>query len=303
MAQCEFILGDRDGDDARYESARQLLRKAQMLDPRWGEVYYLWGVVGAHTERYGDAKVGFEEALKRGCRIKDSKVNLAQALFFYGVQQAKASYPHDQVILTFSQAVDRLESIKDDLEYAEEMRATCRELWIKALTNLAAMRQRAHDLPEAEAILKRLVRLEATNYLHYFNLGLIYGGSKRNEEAMEHYQKSLDLNPDKTWVDPLLYMGFIRSQQGKAEEAEKLLERYLEVMPDSWDGHYYLADHYSRTANLEGAVIEFHRCVVLDRSKYTAMYKLAQVLRRLKRAREADKWLALYRTLEAEANK
>ncbi|MHC4472542.1 MAG: tetratricopeptide repeat protein [Planctomycetota bacterium] len=300
MAQCEFILGQREGDAKRFENARRLLREAQMLDPRWGEIYFLWGVIGAHTGRYGDAKVGFEQSLKRTWRIKECKVNLAQALFFYGVEQAKANVPHTDVIRTFQEAVDRLETVKDDLEYPADMRAACRGLWIKALTNLAAMRQRANDLPEAEKVLGRLIRIEPTNYLHHYNLGLVHGASKRFEEAMRHYEKALELNPDETWLEPLKFMGYIHSQQDRPELAEKLLTRYLAGHPESWDAHYYLAEHYSRSGKLEESVRSYLRCIEIDRAKYTAMYRLAQVLRRVKRPDEADKWLDLYRTLEAE---
>lgn len=300
MAQCEFILGERERDSERFENARRLLREAQMLDPRRGEIYFLWGVIGAHTGRYGDAKVGFEQSLKRTWRIKECKLNLARALFFYGVEQAKANLPHVDVIRTFQEAVDRLETIKDELEYGPEMRAACRELWIKALTNLAAMRQRANDLPEAEKVLGRLVRIDPTNYLHHHNLGLVYGRSKRFEEAMQHYEKALELNPDKSWLEPLMFMGYIHSQQDRPELAEKLLTRYLAGHPDSWDAHFYLANHYSRSGKLEESVRAFLRCIELDRQRYTAMYKVAHVLRRVKRPREADKWLDLYRTLEAE---
>ena len=59
-------------------------------------------------------------------------------LFFWGKQQFEQDHPAQDVVRTFQEAVDRLESIKDDLELSEEIQQTCRDLWIQSMKYLAA---------------------------------------------------------------------------------------------------------------------------------------------------------------------
>ncbi len=301
MAQCEFDLGFRTRDEKRIERARELLKQAERMDPRFGGTYFLWGIIGIRTGKYSDAVLGFQLSLKRGYKVKDSRANLAQALFFYGVELAKdEDRAADPIIRVFELARDHLEVLKDDLRFNPEMRANFRDLWLKSITNLAAMRQRANDLPQAERLLKQLMKLEPKNYLHPYNLGLVYGSSRQWDQALEYYRKALELCRDPDWLDPYPLMAYIYSMRGEPELAEKYFQTYLAKHPDDWRSRFQLADHYLRNDKLDLAIRGFERCLELSWEKILPIYKLNLAYRKAGKTEIADRWLSLFQQLDAE---
>jgi tetratricopeptide (TPR) repeat protein len=59
-------------------------------------------------------------------------------------------------------------------------------------------------------------------------------------EAEQAFRKSIDLSGGQ-YAHPLLALGAILDEQEKFAEAESVIHKGLDLAPESWAGHYYLA--------------------------------------------------------------
>jgi tetratricopeptide (TPR) repeat protein len=62
----------------------------------------------------------------------------------------------------------------------------------------------------------------------------------RVTEAEQAFRKSIDLSGGQ-YAHPLLALGAILDEQEKFPEAESVTRKGLDLAPESWRGHYYLA--------------------------------------------------------------
>ena len=306
MAVCEFNIGVAEDNPERIQSARQHLDAAIELDPRWGEPFFFLGVLSFQQKDYRAAIFGWENSLQRGYRVKDSHANRAQALFFWGVALVGDPFQAlDPVIDVFGRAVDAFEFLKDDLRFPVEERQRFHRFWIDSMINLSSVYLLSQSMPEAEGMLRRLISLEPTRYLHHYNLGLVLGRSEGGwKGALAEYQKSLELNENKSWIEPYPLIGYILSQLSQREpdavkkaekeaEAEGWFLRYLDKYPNSVDPLMRLGEHYELTRDYDKAIAAYRRGVEVDPLKFNLMNKLGLVLNRTGKQEEGERWVKL----------
>jgi tetratricopeptide (TPR) repeat protein len=298
MAHCEFQLYRQRGDRGRLVAAMDRVKESLERDPRPGEAWFLGGAIAAELEDYAVAVRCFDGALERGFRPRDCRVNLAQCLHFWGARlAADPSADAEAATRIVMGATDQLAALKDDLRLDEKLRAHLARLWRHALTNLVALHQRTEHLKEAEAVLRRLCRIEPLNYLHHYNLGLLLGGADRLDEALVEYRKALELCEDEEWIEPYPMMGWILSVKGENEAAEKLFAEYLARFPESWEAWYRLGGHQARRGRFDEAVASYTKCLELDPRAISTMEEMAETLSKAGREADAAKWKALYEAL------
>lgn len=322
MATCEYNLGVKTANPDSPARAMALVRESFELDPDWGEPYFFWGVMNFTGGDYEAAVWGFQNALVRAFNPKDSRVNLAFSLFKFGVELSGTDRAPDDLAIgihVFNDAVDRFAALKDDLRFAKDREKFTR-YWINSLVNLVALLQRVERYEDAKRILTGLIRLEPTNYLHHFNLGLVLGGTHKNlDRALVEYRKAMDLSPDTGWIEPYPMIGYILSNRAKnqvqEQEAESYFTRYLEKHPNAVTAHTSAGDHYRNTANRNWVkederrawlrnrgIDSYLRCLEISPGLLPVMLKLSELLPLVDRKAEAKRWKELYKELKGAEN-
>jgi len=110
---------------------------------------------------------------------------------------------------------------------------------VQAMFYLADSDVQMNRLDEAEALLEKLDRANASSYQQHLDLGIVYAGQGKNEAALVEYQKAVKLKPSEAsahWRLARLYRAMGRTQEAKAEfEKTKHMnkaedERLLKIM-------------------------------------------------------------------------
>jgi tetratricopeptide (TPR) repeat protein len=126
-------------------------------------------------------------------------------------------------------------------------------------------------MEEAEVCFRRNLKLFAKTY---FNLGLTLFKTKRYEEALVNFQRSLELEPEDPEYHNLL--GQTYEELGQSVEAEKTLRRAIEI-DENYALCYYdlgvvLAKHGGRN---QEALAVFERALKIDPDIAYAYYGIA----------------------------
>jgi tetratricopeptide (TPR) repeat protein len=181
---------------------------------------------------------------------------------------------------------------------------------VKADYNLALTHARMKKLPEAEAILRRLLASDPANAAllstlawayhlggkddealaqydavltlapetadAWYNSALILWKGGRNEEALRHFRRLLELAPE----DPqgLLGAGSLLLAAGELAGARDHLERYLAKKPDDAGARYALADCLEQQRSFSRALGEYDRIIAKDPAQAGAWFGRARLL-------------------------
>jgi len=98
----------------------------------------------------------------------------------------------------------------------------------------------------------------------------------RVSEAIEHYQRVLELEPDN--LSALINLGAAHRQTGALENAETSLRRAVEINPNHGGTHYNLGNTLKDMGRLEDAANSFRRAVQLDPELAAAHNNLGDAL-------------------------
>ena len=72
-------------------------------------------------------------------------------------------------------------------------------------------------------------------WMAHNNLGLLLADKGRTDEAMAHYQKALEINPD--YAEAHNNLGTLLAKMGRTDEAMVHFLKALEINPDYGDAH------------------------------------------------------------------
>ena len=81
------------------------------------------------------------------------------------------------------------------------------------------------DLAEAESFFLQAAETDSSNYLAYYNLGLLASDQEKLEKARTYLEKALSLREDDT--DILTALGTVHLKSGQDAEAENLFKKAL----------------------------------------------------------------------------
>ena len=91
----------------------------------------------------------------------------------------------------------------------------------------AALQKKDYDA--AEVILMKAVADNPQSYRAWFDLGFVYGATKRPSDAINAYRKSVAANPQ--IFESTLNLGILLARQGNTEEAVKYLKAATQLKP------------------------------------------------------------------------
>jgi tetratricopeptide (TPR) repeat protein len=102
------------------------------------------------------------------------------------------------------------------------------------------------------------------DFLSYFNLGYVLVELERYEEALEAFQRCLQLEPDDSATH--YEIGFIHFSQGEFRAALDHLQRPLHSYPEDWEVHNLLGKCYLGLRRYDEALAGFGHALMLART-------------------------------------
>ncbi len=150
-------------------------------------------------------------------------------------------------------------SMLGELDFARGDEAAAIEEWKAALAldpdhfftliNLGKLYLTKQDIAQAVPYLNRAIEIQPESARAHHLRGLAYQAADDHLRAALEYRKAL---PDRAYTDsiPSFYLNFGTAlmQVGYYEEAQQMLERYVELAPNDFDGHYLLGAVYETLA-------------------------------------------------------
>lgn len=161
---------------------------------------------------------------------------------------------------------------------------------------------------EAAVILQKAVELEPAEGDAWFNLGKALAVLGKGREADAAFEKSFDLNPERKAlalaaehhqqgrieqaermlrellrnspdnVDALRLLGVLSLAAGRLQEAERLLKRATHMAPDFADAQLDLGKVYKEQHKLADAIAALERAIALEPGNFFGHFLLASVL-------------------------
>jgi tetratricopeptide (TPR) repeat protein len=241
-------LGFLEFERRRYERARAHFERALAASPEQHEVRYFLGVVLRRLNQPDAALTAFERIPAGHERYPEARTQIA------GIYERRGDF--DRAIAEVERARGQGEARPLDL-YA------------------ASLRSRAGDFDGALAFLQGLLEQAPDDAELLYNIGVIHGEAKRQDEALRWMEKALEKQADHAGA--LNYIGYSLAERGQnLDLAEQYVTRALQTRPD--DG--YIVDSlgwvfYMRAQPLLRAGRVGEARALLERS-----------LRELERARE-----------------
>jgi tetratricopeptide (TPR) repeat protein len=155
--------------------------------------------------------------------------------------------------------------------------------------------QRAHDL------FTDFVRRVPKYAPAYYALGWVDVKLNRPDEARQHFDKSLSLDPSQ--LDVRCDLGQLDLDNGDLAAAERELRAVVEKKPAHPKANLVLGDVLMRRGDLQQAMAHYEAAIAADPSSGPAHYKLSTVLMRLHEPERAEKERSLGAQLNARAEK
>lgn len=136
-------------------------------------------------------------------------------------------------------------------------------------------------------------------YFIEFYLGKKKAYLNRFPEAMDHFNRALELNPEAEDI-PYIYsfMGECLKDMGQHQEAISVLRRGLEADEERADIHNLLGFCHYKQADFETAVNHFSRAIELEPASAIDFFNLGVNLRKLNRNEEAAHNFQIALTME-----
>ncbi len=106
------------------------------------------------------------------------------------------------------------------------------------------------------------------NKLAYINvtLGNIHDGTGKYKEAVEDFNRALEINP----ISYDAYQGLAKTyeNQGLLKDAERTFKRAIEMQPDNWIGYNSLGVFYFTYSRYDEAILQFEKVIQLNPNNY-----------------------------------
>lgn len=150
---------------------------------------------------------------------------------------------------------------------------------------------------EAEASFKQSVALDPKAVPALAYLGVTYVERGLYDEAIRFYEQAIALSPQAATLHYLAGDTMFRLPNSDTTRAEKYLKRAIELDPNLAAAYLTWGKFYVRTNRYAEAAPLLERAVALQPDLIEGHYQLSRVLMRLKRTDDANRELAIFKTL------
>ncbi|HEX4713338.1 MAG TPA: tetratricopeptide repeat protein, partial [Ktedonobacteraceae bacterium] len=145
-----------------------------------------------------------------------------------------------------------------------------------AHNNLGVALARQGKLPEAIQHFERALQLKPDYAEAYDNLGAALVRQGKLPEAIEQYERALQLKPD--YVEACNNLGAVLADQGKVSEAVQYYKRALEVDPSYAEAYYNLGNVLAHQGKLPEAIQHYQRALQVNPDYAEACYNMGVAL-------------------------
>jgi tetratricopeptide (TPR) repeat protein len=127
--------------------------------------------------------------------------------------------------------------------------------------------QKKQLLDSSEYYYSRSIDIISDNTRFYYNLGRLYMESKKPDSAKKYYEKALEVKPDN--ILALHNLALVNLYEyNKIDAAKSLLEKVLNIDPESPVCNYVLGDIYNQKNDFDNAIYHYNREIVLIHTYY-----------------------------------
>ncbi len=124
----------------------------------------------------------------------------------------------------------------------------------------------------AIAFSSRAVQIDSTLVPVRITMGIIYGGTGRDEEAVAQFRQAIELDPSNG--NAYSEMGAAYDNLGDTTRAEAAYMKAIGISPSYWGYHNYLGKYYLRHGRTRDAMLQFRKVVDLTPDNYRGYFNL-----------------------------
>jgi len=243
----------------QIDNALPLLQSLSRDEPRSPAVHHFLGMTYA---RKGDLPQAVQE-LNEAVKLAPNSIESHGALATAYLSQGSADLAIEQ-----AQAVLRLNPRS-----------------VQAATIMGEAYLQKNDTVKAGQVFESITKAVPNHALVHHRLGLIARSSKKDGDALAHFEHALKANPD--FIDPLAQIAAIRLTQGKPVEARDRIKQHREVVPQNPLVYNLLGQLFTSTKDYDHAEAAFKQAIALNDSILESYTGLAGLYVQTKRLDEA----------------
>ena len=272
LATSYLARARKNKNDADYEEAIKLLRKALDMNQSLGIAYLTLGNVykfykdGAYAE---ESLANYEQAEKYS--PQDAAIKFLIGDLFYSVKKnndAAINYLRQAIkikpdyVQAYRELADVYHDKKEDDEAIRQLLTALKYdgKYLDAYLDLADLYDHQKNYDEAVKILTKAIDNLPKEYLPYKELARMYSYQQKNEQAIEYYQKAIGLmKPAEAWLRDVFQCRILRLR-GQFSEAISCVQNVK--MPSSGDPAqipYEIGLTYVASKNKEAARAQYER--------------------------------------------
>ena len=150
---------------------------------------------------------------------------------------------------------------------------TAQDLDLDRAYKQAASQYESGNLPEAAALLEKIVRQAPDTFESQELLGLVYAAQSQNDKANPHLEKAVRLNPDSPFARTNFANNLVRL--GKLELAGQQFKIAYSLSPHDYQANHNLGEFYARSNKVAEALPFLERAQLIDSSSYDNSYDLS----------------------------
>jgi tetratricopeptide (TPR) repeat protein len=118
------------------------------------------------------------------------------------------------------------------------------------------------DVAKQKDYLEKLVAAYPNDERAQFNLANYYFGQQEPEQAVEHYKRATELNPN--YSPAYNVLGYAYRQQGNYADAERAFQKYIELIPNDPNPYDSYAELLLKMGRFDDSLAQYHKALSID---------------------------------------
>lgn len=196
-----------------------------------------------------------DDAIKTFQDVLDKFPIYANAVYYRGLAQMRAE-DYDSAVESFKQTLEI---------YHGHVNAQAAITNVaKSVFNEANQTYRRGDLEGAMDLYRRVLEIDNSFYLAWYQLGVIEAKMRNMDVAMDHYAKALEVNPG--FYQGWFALGLVKFRQSDLEGALLDFQKCIDINPLYVKAYGSMGDIYIKQKNYNEALTILHQAVGVDAS-------------------------------------